>query len=454
MVLSCKFGKKLKALLCAVLCAAFALNFAVVCVSAKTVSPKYFNSMTLSEFASVEAPETLGYSNIVINLETESVMFDKRSQDRVYPASTVKIMTAIIVYEEVPDLSVEVTAGEIVNSSSGRRLGIEPGDVYTAGDLLHALLLTGANDAALVLAEYVGGTVENFVDMMNAKADKIGAQNTFYKNPTGLHNSEMSTTARDTALIASYAYYINDLTEMSSLTNYYITPKNKPDETHLLYNRNSFVSRSNGITQYYYPGAKGLNSGSTEQAGNCLVTTASKSGLTYLCVVMSAPTTDGVINSYTDAELLLDACFDSFANTQVVSTGKVICEVPINLVANVDHMTLYPESTLEALLPTNLDTEKDLIFDRVIYNESVDAPISKGERFGELLIKYKDDYPIGKVYLVADSNYERSRLLYFFDRVEKFMTSRFFIVTVVSAVILTAIYIAVSYRISKKKRMF
>ena len=446
--------KSVKRLSAAFACIVIIFSLCVTCVSAKTVSPKYFNSMTLSEFASVEAPDTLGYANIVINLETESVMFDKRSQDRVFPASTVKIMTAIIAYEEIEDLSVEVTASEIVNSSSGKRLGIEEGDVYTAGDLLHALLLTGANDAALVLAEYVGGTVENFVDMMNAKADKIGAQNTYYKNPTGLHNSEMSTTARDTAIIASYAYYINDLTEMSSLTNYYITPKNKPDETHLLYNRNSFVSRSNGITQYYYSGAKGLNAGSTEQAGNCLVTTASKNGLTYLCVVMAAPTTDEVVNSYTDAKLLLDACFDNFKNTSVVSTGKVICEVPIRLVANVDHMTLYPESTLEALLPTSLDPEKDIVFDRVIYQESVDAPISKGERFGELLIKYKDDYPIGKVYLVADSNYERSRLLYFFDRIESFLTSKFFIVTVISAVILTVLYLIISYRINKRKRMF
>ncbi len=449
-----KLFKTISFFLCTVFVSACFASALPVAAIPSAVSPKYFNSETLAQFSGVAAPETVGYSNIVINLETEAVIFDKKSTDLVYPASTVKIMTAIICFEEIEDLDVEITVSSIVKSASGKKTGFKEGEIFTASDLLHSLLLAGANDAALILAEYVGGTVDEFVELMNLKANKIGARSTHYTNPTGLHDSEMVTSARDTALIASYAYSIEEIKEISSLTNHYITPKNPDGKTRLLYNRNSFVSRSNGITEYYYNGAKGLAAGSTEQAGNCVVTMAQRSGLSYLCVVMSAPTTSGVINSYTDAKALLDACFEGFTNAEVINTAKMICELPIELVANVDHMTLYPETSLEALLPSILDPENDLIYERIIYNDEVEAPISKGERFGELIIKYKDDYTIGRVFLVADSNYERSNLLYFFSRVEDFLTSKFFIVTVISAVILTAAYIALTILGNRRKRMF
>ena len=169
-----------------------------------------FDGKSLCEYASLEnIPSVEGYSAYAINLNTGTVVYDKKPDDKVYPASTTKLMTAIVAYEHIPDLDVEITATDyVVKNTQGANVRIEAGEVYTARELLNALLIEGANDAALMLAEYVSGSEQEFCVLMNEKAKSIGAVNTHYDNVTGFHSDTTVTTARDTGLIAQYFYYI------------------------------------------------------------------------------------------------------------------------------------------------------------------------------------------------------------------------------------------------------
>ena len=156
-----------------------------------TLKPEFtFDGKSLSEYASMEnVPSIEGYSAYAINLNTGTVIYDKKPDDRVYPASTTKLMTAIVAYENIPDLDVKITATEyVVRNTQGANVRIEAGEIYTARELLNALLIEGANDAALMLAEYVSGSEEEFCILMNEKAKQIGAINTHYDNVTGFHS--------------------------------------------------------------------------------------------------------------------------------------------------------------------------------------------------------------------------------------------------------------------------
>lgn len=414
-------------------------------------SPDYFNGKTLSQYSAVEFPSTTGKSISVYNTESNFVIYEKNQDVKVFPASTVKIMTAIIAYENIPDKSVPITiTKKVVNESTGLKLGLKEGDIYTAEALIRAVLVCGSNDAANQLAYHVSdGNKDAFIRMMNDKAKEIGCTSTNYTNVTGLHDENMYTTASDLMKISIYAYNLGELADWSSSTSYTFTPLQSPDNYKLRYNRNDFISRST-TSKYYYKNAYGLNSGFTPDAGNCLVTAASKNGMTYICVIMNSPTTedDETNYAYIDAKNILDNCFSSFEFKRVLDISSVVSEVPLKLSANKDHISLFPESQITHILPTKL-AEEDLSFERIIFNEEYSAPVNKGDVFGELIVKYKNDYIIGKTKLISNESFERSPVLFAIEKIKEFITGSFFIVTMITAVLLFLIYTVVT--MSKRK---
>lgn len=419
---------------------------------------KYYDNQTLSDFSQTEFTEPEAKYAFVANLETGSVIYEKNPQTLLFPASTVKIMTAILAFENILDLDTIIYASEnAVKISAGTRINptkpIKAGEGFTARDLLYALLINGANDAANVLAEHIGGSVDGFCEMMNEKAKELGANNTVFKNPTGLHHPDMKTTAYDMALIAGHAYFINDLVKMSGTTNHTIEATNKTPERRYIYNRNRMIRRVEGETDYFYKGTLGLSAGYTPEGGNCVVAVASRSGLTYLCVVMDAPDTDKENFAYRDTLTLLNSCFDGFSMQKVAGSGKMQCEIPVSLAANVDHVTLYAKEDISALLPTNIDFEKDISQNELVY-EDARAPIYEGQSFGELSVTYKGSILLGKTELVATSSVERSNLLYVMDLLKSFFISKWFITTVIIAIILFGLYTFLYYKAFIYRRRF
>ncbi len=414
-----------------------------------SISPAYLNTKTLSEYSGTTFPETVSGSIAVYNAESGLSIYEKNADKSVYPTSAVKIMTAIVAYENIADLNTQITVTrKVVNESVGSKLGLKIGDIYTAEDLLRAVLICGSNDAANQLAEYISGSdKQKFIKMMNDKAKSLGCSSTNFTNVTGLHDDKMHTTASDMLKIAIYAYGIQDIADWSSVASYSFAPVNDPDNYRLKYNRNNFVSRS-ATSKYYYKNSRGLSAGGTPQAGNCLVTSATRNGATYICVIMDSPagSNEETNYTYTDAKLLLDTCFSSFAFTTVADSSSIIHEVPLRLCADKNYVSLYPQSSITYLLPVNMKIHEDISLEKIITGSTYDAPIYSGDEFGELIVRYRGDYILGKTKLVCNESFERSPVLYIIDRIKSFVQSSFFIVTVIAAIMLFGIYAYISIR--------
>lgn len=411
-----------------------------------------FDGLSLAEYAAVEeSPEIVGTSAYAINLNTGMVVYEKNSNEIVFPASTTKLMTAIVAFENIPDLQTEITASsEAVKKTQGSNVRIEAGDVYTAEELLYALLVSGANDAALVLAEHVSGSEREFCGLMNQKAKELGALDTHFDNVTGFHADTTVTTARDIGIIGQYFYYIPELFEMSNTTRY-----NESDRLRrTLINRNLLLSRAT-TDKYYYSAADGMSVGSTPEGGQCIVSTVSgKDGQIYLCVVMNSSETSEENFAYSDIISLFEFCLENFSYQLVASTSDVMCEIPVNNAVDIDHIALFPETDIKMLLPNNLDYANDISLERRMFKEEADAPVNRKDAFGEVVVKYKNEIAVGRARLVSDVTVDKSNVLYFLSRVEKIVTGKWFVTFAVTAVILFVVYFGFSvyYRYFRKNK--
>lgn len=376
------------------------------------------------------------------NFENDEVLFSVGTDERVYPTSTVKLMTGIVAIEELgDDLSRQVTiTGEMLSKVAGNNVGLMAGEVVTVEQLLYAMLVNSANDAAMVLAYAAGGSVEAFVDKMNEKANTLGAYKTYYANPTGMHNDAMVTTVADTAIIAKYAYTLPLFMEIVSTPKYVMEATNLSDYRNI-YNRNCLLSKYYNVN-YPYPRATGMNAGATTQGGYAICATAEESstGLSYLAIVMGADEVDGAIYSYVNAIKLFEWAFRNYDYIEVLSADRIICELPVRLSSTLDYVTLVPSETIEVYLPTTVNVEKDIRYSYNTYEDAMDAPIATGEEAGTITVLMGDRI-LGSCTLVTTSSVARSEFLYFLARVRQFSQSRFFIATVVSAVVLSVIYV-------------
>ena len=376
------------------------------------------------------------------NFENDEVLFSVGTDERVYPTSTVKLMTGIVAIEELgDDLSRQVTiTGEMLSKVAGNNVGLMAGEVVTVEQLLYAMLVNSANDAAMVLAYAAGGSVEAFVDKMNEKANTLGAYKTYYANPTGMHNDAMVTTVADTAIIAKYAYTLPLFMEIVSTPKYVMEATNLSDYRNI-YNRNCLLSKYYNVN-YPYPRATGMNAGATTQGGYAICATAEESstGLSYLAIVMGADEVDGAIYSYVNAIKLFEWAFRNYDYIEVLSADRIICELPVRLSSTLDYVTLVPSETIEVYLPTTVNVERDIRYSYNTYEDAMEAPIATGEEAGTITVLMGDRI-LGSCTLVTTSSVARSEFLYFLARVRQFSQSRFFIATVVSAVVLSVIYV-------------
>lgn len=444
--------KRIKYILILLLCSLL-VAFSVNAQELVTAKPEFtYDGKSLAEYAGIEGePFLRGSSAYAMNLNTGTVVFEKNCYDTVFPASTTKLMTAIVAYENIPDLDVEITASaSAVKKTAGANVRIEAGETYTARELLYALLVSGANDAALVLAEHVAGSEEEFCTLMNEKAKLIGAESTHYDNVTGFHVDTMVTTARDTGIIAQYFYYIPELFKMSDTTRYDESERLK----RILVNRNLLLSRAT-TDEYYYSGADGMSVGSTPEGGQCIVSTVTgNDGQIYLCVVMNSVEENNVNFAYKDIVAVFKYCLENFSYQTIASTHEVVCEIKVNNAVDIDHIALFPDRDIKMLLPNNLDYNSEISLEKRIFSEETDAPVNRFDEFGELVVKYKGEVSVGHAKLVSDVSVDKSNVLYFFSRIEKIISGTWFVVFVVTAVILFAVYFGLSvyYKYFRKNK--
>lgn len=250
----------------------------------------------------VKAIEVTGKSAILMDMDSGRVLYEKNADDPRLIASITKIMTATLAIES-GKLDDVVTVGEEVLAMYGSNIYVELHEKMSLRDLLYGLLLRSGNDAAVVIATYIGKTEEKFVDMMNQKAKEIGMKNTVFHNAHGLDEETQNySTARDMAILSSYANKLEEYRKISGTKKHIVKSENK---TYLWYNRNKLLS------SYEY--ATGGKTGYTPSAGRTLVTTASKDGFNLTAVTLN----DG--DEYTSHKNLYDYAFETYQNYQIVN---------------------------------------------------------------------------------------------------------------------------------------
>ena len=261
-----------------------------------------------------EGPKVMAETAIVMDMDTEEVLYAKGIDEKRAPASTTKIMTAMLAIEKVP-FETQITFTDEVNNieAGSTHIGIKPGETLTMKDCAYAILLASANEVSSGVAEYIGTTVPAFVDMMNQRAKELGCTNTHFVNANGLYDENHYTTARDLAIIAKAAFQNETFREVIK-TPYYIVPKtNITDEERWLNNHHKMILQGSE----YYEGCLGGKTGYTEKAGNTLVTYAERDGRRLVCVLLADI---NMVAQYTDTKALLDYGFDSF---QLLDTAAV-----------------------------------------------------------------------------------------------------------------------------------
>lgn len=340
----------------------------------------------LNVFAtSSEEPTLYSPSVILMESETGKILYEKNSTQQMYPASTTKMLTAILALENC-DLNeiVTVSYNAVMTVPAGYSIAaLQIGEELTVEQLLNVLLIHSANDAGNVLAEHISGSVEAFSDLMNKKALEIGCKNSNFVNPSGIHNSDHCSSAYDLALIAQYAMKNETFRNIVSQTSCTIQATNKYDErtfrtTNDLLIYNNVQKDSN----YYYPYAIGIKTGYTSQAKNCLVSAANKDGIELIAVVLGAmQTSTGLSERYLDTIELFEYGYNNFTKTDIKKQGEVVTNI------NVEHATKDTKSldltisdTINVLMNNqNLESE---ITPEVKLNDNLVAPIKQGDKVG------------------------------------------------------------------------
>ena len=398
----------------------------------------------------------------LVNLDTGTVVYEKNPDKHREPASTTKIMTYIVVYENVEDPeNTTVTISEKIRDEllgTGSSLsGIQVGDVLTVSQLLRCMMIPSGNDAALALADFVGGgDVQKFVDMMNEKAAELGCTDTHFTNPHGLHDDEHYTTARDLAVITQYAMMLPEFMDITNTTNIYYKPAGGPaaDEKRLLVTTNRLIHKTLD-PQYYYQYAQGIKTGSHDQAGYCLVSTAKKNGLSYLCVALGAPSVDENGNRITahgecsDSINLYNWAFDNLGFRTIADADDAVTEIELRFAWNKDTLLLVPQESYTTILPDDISSSSILATPDI--HEYIEAPVKKGDVIGTVTYSYADQ-TLATLNLVAGESVERSELLKSASTVKDIVTSSWFLTIVGIILFLLFVYLILALIYNRKKK--
>ena len=389
------------------------------------------------------------------HVNSDTVMLDKNTATVRPPASTVKIMSGLVackMSEGQLDRQITVTK-QMLDGADGRVMGLEAGEIVSIRDMLYAGFCSGYNDAVCVLAHTLCGSLEAFVAEMNAQASALGASQTVYTNPTGLHDDAMVTTAADTAKIALAASKNPLFMEITSAYHYDMPATNRYGERKL-YNRNSLISTYYG-DGYVNKLCHGMNAGSTDEGGWCCVTLAEREGDRYLCVVMGADEDENYIYSYKITNDLVNWACRSFATRQVLEAGQATITVPVENTGLFGlEIEVCTKDALTVYLPRSA-SDDDLVVRAHLSQTSLDAPVSAGQVVGVITVYYKD-VPLGSVDGVIMEDHARNPILHGINLLSDYITSRAFAASAVCAVLLLGgyflyVYSGISMRPKKGK---
>lgn len=395
---------------------------------------------------------------LLVEKETGEILYEKNAHEKNYPASITKLTVALLVLEAIDagqlSLDQPITARESAFeglSIYGSTAGIKAGEVLTVEQLLQCMLIVSANEACNILAEWDAGSIAAFVDAMNAKAKALGCENTHFVNPSGLHDPDHYTSAWDLYLITKAAMQYPEFMEICDSAKAVIPATNLSKER-TLYTTNHLLSTWR-VIGYRDKRAHGIKTGSTSDAGHCLISSAQEGELHFVSVVMGAERIEengvGNLLNFSETSHLFDYGFKNFAYRTILEDKEIIQEVPVSL-SKTDYVTVHPANNVESLFPRDLDPAE---LDRVIsLPEAVEAPITAGDKLGTMELR-DGDTVYASVDLLASSDVTADKFMVFRHNVTLFFKKPAVkTVAIVLAVLLVLLVIFRLTGLSRRRR--
>ena len=385
----------------------------------KSILIKFFIFLILIPIISlIIVPKHLAASNefiditaeaaIIIDYDSGKILWEKNSSEKLYPASTTKILTGIVAIENITNLNEIVKISRNASGTNSSFFPFKIGDRISIMDLLKAALINSNNNATIAIAEYVSGSEKDFVKLMNEKAREIGALDTFFQNTNGLDTKypEHKTTARDLAIIAKYCMNNELFKKITRIKNDYIIIN---DEKVDIFNTNILL---------FFDYIKGIKTGFTENAGHCLVLYSERQGLKLITVVLKSEDNKRAA----DILKLIDWANDNYSNTNIVNCSKIYKTIKIRNGPSEVSLDLYPQTDFTQLVNINDKIE-------IIETLSTDLvlPVAKGQEIGKISVyinnenvkdikvisKNSIDKPIITQSIVVEKNQNPKKVLIF-----------------------------------------
>ena len=325
------------------------------------------------------------YSNSAILIEKDSgkILYSVNENEKMYPASTTKVLTAIIAIENLPlDKKLTASYNAIMSIPAGySNAAIQIGESLTVKELLEVFLVHSANEAGYILAEDISGSISEFANLMNKKAEKIGCKNTHFTNPSGLHDENHYTTAYDLALIARYCMKNETFRKIVSMSSCTIAATDKYEERYFK-NTNEML---NPKSEYYNENIIGIKTGYTRQAQNCLISAIQKNGIELISVVLGSPASvgeKGVSGKYTDTQTLFDYGITNFGYKNLIKAEQIITQVNVkHSTEDTKNLDLIAEKAIEVFSNNSLSSDLE---PKIILVENISAPIKANTVLGTI----------------------------------------------------------------------
>ena len=385
-------------------------------------------------------PESADVKNaVLVNLENNLTLYESaNTESAIFPAATVKIMTGLLAcraLEERQNETVTVTDSMLSTVPPGSRIMNPPlksGEALTVKDLLYAAICGGYNDATCVLATLVSGSYPAFIADMNAEAERLGMEQTYYTNPTGIHDQSMVTSAQDVATLAREAYESKLYMEISSAQTYSIPATSQTGER-------AFTNRNYLITGAYRNGyCQGMCAGMTEEGGWCVVTVYKKNGVENLCVVMGGKD-DKAAYEYVNS--LLSWANGAYTYHTVAEAGKVLETAPVGMTGvSKSKAELVPVKDLTVYLPKGVDFEDHLTITTHLDDGELKAPLKAGDVVGTVTVSY-DGRVVGRADLTVTEDFKSNGFLTVLMGFRDYLLSRAFLIALAVFVVLLLIYL-------------
>lgn len=377
----------------------------------------------------------------IVNLDTNIVVYQKNSDTQLTAASLTKMMTMLLMLKTYQDqldtITVEMprTIDDILYGTGASLADIRPGESVTLRNLLYGMELPSGNEAAYIVAFYMGGTVENFVAMMNEEAKALGCTGTVFTDPCGLDAGNI-TTARDAYLILRALIQYDAFVEAAGTASYWMPANTQHTEPYIILSTNKMLTQGTTYYRSYNQGGKtgSLNAGWQNFAG-----WHTQNGETYISVVLHSAADESVDPrpALTETGSLMDWVFDTFTIQSALDTTRPITERPIRYSTETDTVMLYPADDMMTLLPS--DGGAALTEQTFSLPEYLTAPIEQGDVVGTVTLSINGE-KLGTVDLIAGSTVSRNQVLYTLTKVGEFFSGTYFKVVVILTLIVVAVY--------------